>query len=264
LRFRNDSYLVHSVKAHSFIIVAHSTRFSCRGTYRPYETQKFHCFAGSKSAKDIRFSQRIVIKRTTRDYSRQKSVFKENGIQKMDFVLPLLPHWEEHIRDLLDFFRSTIERPGTLTERIVIAGSSGTGKTASAKVVGFSLEKVARRQDLNLVCARVNCSTTSVKFGLMPSIIRQATLPFLSENRPVELLHALWDHLNEHDKFGLAERIYRGSILGRTLLSYWMIRKRRSAATPLNERSFIPASCSVLTMTILPAFFSTVLMSSSI
>jgi len=111
------------------------------------------------------------------EYSRQKSFFNRTAFQKMDFFLLGLPRWEEHIRDLLNFFRLTIKRPSTPTERVLIAGSSGTGKTASAKVVGFSLEKAARRQGLNLVYAHVNCRTTTAKFGLVHSTIRQATPP---------------------------------------------------------------------------------------
>jgi len=55
---------------------------------------------------------------------------------------------------------------------------------------------------LDLIYAHVNCRTTSGKFGLVQSIIRQvaSSLP-LRGYSPVELLHALWDYLNEHRKF---------------------------------------------------------------
>ena len=137
-------------------------------------------------------------------YSRRDSVFKEEGIQKLefDYVPARLPHREEHIRDLIEFFRLAIDRPGVLSERILMTGPSGTGKTASAKTAGASLEKIAEKHGLDLIYAHVNCRTTSGKFGLVQNIIRQAapSLP-LRGYSAVELLHALWDYLDEHNRF---------------------------------------------------------------
>jgi len=138
------------------------------------------------------------------EYSRRDSVFKDNGIQKLefDYVPSRLPHREEQVGNLVDFFRLAIDQPGLLSERILIIGPSGTGKTASAKMAGTSLEKIARRHGLDLIYTHVNCRTTSGKFGLVQSIIRQGapSLP-LRGYGAVELLHALWDYLNEHNKF---------------------------------------------------------------
>ena len=138
------------------------------------------------------------------EYSGRKSVFKEDGIQKLefDYVPPRLPHREEQVGKLIEFFRLAIDQPGVLSERILVTGPSGTGKTASTKIAGASLEKVAKRHSLDLVYAHVNCRTTSGKFGLVQSIIRQAapSLP-LRGYGAVELLHALWDYLNDHNKF---------------------------------------------------------------
>lgn len=112
-----------------------------------------------------------------------------------------MPHRERYVDDLIKFLRITIDQPGVLSERILITGQSGTGKTATAKRVGETLERIAKNRGLDLVYAHVNCRTTSGKFGLVQSIIRQAapSLP-LRGYGPIELLHALWDHLNEHNK----------------------------------------------------------------
>ena len=132
------------------------------------------------------------------DYSSRSSIFK--CIQKLEFdYLPSqLPHREGYVNDLISFFRLVIDKPGVLSERILITGSSGTGKTASAKKAGTSLEKIAKKKGLDLVYTHVNCRTTSGKFGLVQNIIRQAapSLP-LRGYSAVELLHALWDYLNE-------------------------------------------------------------------
>ena len=135
---------------------------------------------------------------------RGTSVFKEDGLPKLDFeyVPSRLPHREEHLRKLVEFFRVALDQPGMLSERILITGASGTGKTATAKKVGDALQKIAKNRGLKLIYAHVNCRMTSGKFGLVQSIIRQAapSLP-LRGYGPVELLHALWDYLNEHNMF---------------------------------------------------------------
>jgi len=63
------------------------------------------------------------------------SVFSENGIEKLefDYVPSRLPHREEQISNLVSFFRLIIDRPGVLSERILITGSSGTGKTSASR-----------------------------------------------------------------------------------------------------------------------------------
>ncbi len=135
---------------------------------------------------------------------KQTSVFKRNGIHKLDFeyVPSRLPHREEYLEKLVKFFKIAIDQPGMLSERILVTGESGTGKTATAKNVGVALERIAKNRGIALIYAHINCRATSGKFGLVQSIIRQAapTLP-LRGYGPIELLHALWDYLNEHNKF---------------------------------------------------------------
>ena len=135
---------------------------------------------------------------------KKSSVFKRDGIQKLDFeyVPSRLPHREEFLEKLVKFFRVAIDQPGMLSERILMTGESGTGKTATAKKVGAALERIAKNRGIDLIYAHINCRTTSGKFGLVQSIIRQAAPTFpLRGYGPIELLHALWDYLNEHNKF---------------------------------------------------------------
>ena len=130
------------------------------------------------------------------------SVFREGGIEKLSFeyIPSRLPHREKYINRLTNFLRIAIDQPGIMSERILITGPSGTGKTATAKRVGETLKRIAKNQGLDLIYAHVNCRTTSGKFGLVQAIIRQ-TAPMLPLRGygSVELLHALWDYLNEHN-----------------------------------------------------------------
>jgi len=131
------------------------------------------------------------------------SVFKNGGLEKLSFeyVPSRLPHREKHVNNLIKFLRITIDQPGVLSERILITGQSGTGKTATARRVGETLERIAKNRGLDLIYAHVNCRTTSGKFGLVQRIVRQVAPPLpLRGYGPIELLHALWDYLNENNK----------------------------------------------------------------
>ncbi|HDN63288.1 MAG TPA: hypothetical protein ENF56_04930, partial [Candidatus Bathyarchaeota archaeon] len=72
----------------------------------------------------------------------RRSVFKPDGLKKLDFeyVPPRLPHREEYVERLVDFLRPIIERPGAISERVLITGRSGTGKTVTAKKTGEIME----------------------------------------------------------------------------------------------------------------------------
>lgn len=106
----------------------------------------------------------------------KSSIFKRDGIHKLDFeyVPSRLPHREEYLEKLVKFFRVAIDQLGMLSERILITGESGTGKTATAKKVGDTLERIARNRGIDLIYAHINCRTTTGKFGLVQNIIRQA------------------------------------------------------------------------------------------
>jgi len=93
------------------------------------------------------------------------SVFREKGLEKLGFeyVPSRLPHREQYVNDLVKFLRIAIDQPGALSERILISGQSGTGKTATAKRVGETLERIAKNRGLDLIYAHVNCRTISSK-----------------------------------------------------------------------------------------------------
>ncbi|MEM2875362.1 MAG: AAA family ATPase [Candidatus Bathyarchaeia archaeon] len=131
-------------------------------------------------------------------------MFKPDGLKKLDFdyVPSKLPHRERYVEALVSFLSPIIEFPGAISERLLITGKSGTGKTVTAKKAGEVMERIAQNKGKKLVYTHVNCRTTSSKFALVQRIIHQLAPSFpVRGYGPIELLHALWDYLNENDLF---------------------------------------------------------------
>jgi cell division control protein 6 len=77
------------------------------------------------------------------------SVFKPDGMRKLDFeYLPArLPHREDKINYLVKMLNTILENPGALSQRILINGETGTGKTATARRVGDTLQRIAKNKN---------------------------------------------------------------------------------------------------------------------
>ncbi|MEM2896483.1 MAG: AAA family ATPase, partial [Candidatus Bathyarchaeia archaeon] len=129
------------------------------------------------------------------------SIFKKGGLEKLSFeyVPSYMPHREDEIGHLVRVLKTMVESPGAFSQRVLITGLTGTGKTATAKRVGRVFEKMAREKNLKFRYSHVNCRLIKGKFGLVQEIIRQTvpTLP-LRGYGSTELLYALLDFLNKH------------------------------------------------------------------
>jgi cell division control protein 6 len=130
------------------------------------------------------------------------SIFKPDGIEKLSFeyIPSRLPHREDEISYIVKMLNTVLESPGALSQRILITGETGSGKTATARKVGDTLERIAKSKGLALRYAHVNCRTVGGKFGLAQAIVQQAAPKLTARGYgPTEILHSLWDYLNEHN-----------------------------------------------------------------
>ena len=89
--------------------------------------------------------------------SSYSSVFKDESKLDINYVPSRLPHRELHLNLLNRFFRFAIETPGKMTQRVLIVGKIGSGKTVLSQHFGFSITREAQKRGINLNYVHVNC-----------------------------------------------------------------------------------------------------------
>jgi len=135
-----------------------------------------------------------------RSYS---SVFRDESKLDINYVPSRLPHREEQIHLLNQFFRFATESPGKMTQRVLITGKIGTGKTVLAQLFGQTITKTAQQRGINLHYVHVNCRECKGSFFM---ILQRVILRF-SPNFPrrgysaEELLQALVQVLDEQKAY---------------------------------------------------------------
>jgi cell division control protein 6 len=86
-----------------------------------------------------------------------QSVFKDEVKLDINYVPRRLPHREKEHRLLMEFFNFLLRFPERMTQRVIITGDVGTGKTALAQRFGTDITTEANKQDVNFRYVHVNC-----------------------------------------------------------------------------------------------------------
>lgn len=131
------------------------------------------------------------------------SVFKDESKLDINYVPPRLPHRRSQLELLNQFFRFTIESPGNMSQRVLIIGKIGTGKTVLSQRFGSDITKVAQQRNVNLHYVHVNCRECKGSFFM---ILQRVILRFFP-NFPKrgysaeELLQALMQIFDEKNAY---------------------------------------------------------------
>jgi cell division control protein 6 len=103
------------------------------------------------------------------------SLFKDESKLDINYIPTRLPHRETELNLLNQFFRFAVETPGKMTQRILVVGKVGSGKTALTQLFGQNINREAQKRSINLHYAHVNCRECK---GSLFMIIQRIVLKF--------------------------------------------------------------------------------------
>ena len=89
--------------------------------------------------------------------SNYRSVFTDETRLDINYIPHNLPHRESELRLLMEFFTFTLQSPGKMTQRVMITGDVGTGKTALSQRFETNMMREATKRGINLRYIHVNC-----------------------------------------------------------------------------------------------------------
>ncbi len=135
--------------------------------------------------------------------SRYSSVFKDESKLDINYVPQQLLHRKLQLNLLNQFFRFAVESPGRMTQRVLIMGNIGTGKTVLAQHFGLNITKEAKERNINLHYVHINCRECKGSlFMILQRIITKFYPNFPRRGYSAEeLLQALMQILDEKDAY---------------------------------------------------------------
>ena len=131
------------------------------------------------------------------------SVFRDESKLDINYVPPQLLHRKRQLNLLNQFFRFVLESPGRMTQRALIMGNIGTGKTVLSQRFGLDITKEAKQRNINFKYIHINCRECK---GSLFMILQRTIMKFYP-NFPrrgysaEELLQALMQILNDKNVY---------------------------------------------------------------
>src|SRR3972149_8658273 len=103
------------------------------------------------------------------------SVFKDESKLDINYVPTRLPYRESQMRFLNQFFRFAVETPGKMTQRVLVTGKVGVGKTVLTQLFGRTILEEAKKRGINLHYTHINCRECK---GSLFLILQRVVLKF--------------------------------------------------------------------------------------
>jgi cell division control protein 6 len=96
-----------------------------------------------------------------------QSVFKDETKLDINYIPHKLPHRESELCLLMEFFTFMLQFPGKMSQRVLVVGEVGTGKTALSQRFGADMVREAANRGTNLRYIHVNCREYHGSFFLI-------------------------------------------------------------------------------------------------
>jgi cell division control protein 6 len=130
------------------------------------------------------------------------SVFKSEHFLSIDYVPETLPHRDSELRSLAQSFKVLITSPGHTSQKFMIEGPVGTGKTAVAKRFAEQMVQAANRRNISLHKLHINCRVNKSTYLVYLKILRAFKPKFPRRGHsPEELLQMITEVLDREDHY---------------------------------------------------------------
>jgi archaeal cell division control protein 6 len=106
--------------------------------------------------------------------SSRRSVFKDEAKLDINYIPQILPHREKEHRLLMEFFSFLTRCPERMSQRVIITGDVGTGKTVLAQHFGASITSEANKRAIKFRYVHVNCR--EYRGSLQPILHKAVTI----------------------------------------------------------------------------------------
>ncbi|MHA2020122.1 MAG: ORC1-type DNA replication protein [Candidatus Thorarchaeota archaeon] len=132
----------------------------------------------------------------------RESVFKAEQLLSIDYVPETLPHREPELRTLAQSFKTLISSPGRTSQKFIIEGPVGTGKTAVTKRFADQMVKAATRRGIRLHKLHINCRVSKSTYLVYLRMLREFKPRFPRRGHsPEEILQMVIEVLDEEDRY---------------------------------------------------------------
>ncbi len=132
------------------------------------------------------------------------SVFIDESVLYPEYVPANIRHRDAQFKQLARIFKPLLLKPGSLSVKVLLAGSVGTGKTVTAMAFGRALTSSASRKGINLKYAHVNCSRSNNAASVFRDLKNQIGLPVPDRGLSVhEMATGILETLRREDMYVL-------------------------------------------------------------
>jgi archaeal cell division control protein 6 len=104
-----------------------------------------------------------------------QSLFKDESKLDINYIPAKLPHRETQQRLLMEFFGFILRCPDKMSQRVILTGDVGTGKTALAQHFGSEITSEANKKGLKFRYVHINCRESR---GALQPILHRAITTF--------------------------------------------------------------------------------------